>query len=115
LFVLALSGFRPGLPATVGATSSPARPDVSAAATPRVTLRPDPTLTPSEPPPTPAPTATPASTAGPAPTFQTYVVRSGDTLGGIANRFGTTVRAIADLNGISDPTRLQIGQRLLIP
>jgi LysM repeat protein len=115
LFVLALSGLRPGLPATVGATSSPARLDVTPAATPRATARPNLTPTPSEPTPTAAPTATPASTAGPSPSFQTYVVRSGDTLGAIANRFGTTVRAIADLNGISDPTRIQIGQRLLIP
>jgi len=70
----------------------------------------EPTAPPTEPPATSAP-ATPA----PSPTFQTYTVQSGDTLGAIASRFGVTVKAIAKLNGIADPSRLQVGQVLLIP
>jgi len=42
-------------------------------------------------------------------------VKSGDTLSAIASRFGTTVRAISNLNGIDDPSRLSVGQVLLIP
>jgi LysM repeat protein len=46
---------------------------------------------------------------------QTYKVKSGDTLVGIAARFGTTPRAIADLNGIANPASLKVGQVLKIP
>lgn len=57
--------------------------------------------------PTPAPT--------PAPTLITYAVKSGDTLSAIASRHGTTVAAIVELNSITDPSRLRIGQVLQIP
>lgn len=43
-----------------------------------------------------------------------HVVRSGETLGGIATRYRTSVSAIARANGISNPSRLQVGQRLKI-
>jgi LysM repeat protein len=56
------------------------------------------------------PSATPkASTA------RTYKVQSGDTLGGIAARFGVTVKAIAKANGIRDPRLIRVGQVLVIP
>lgn len=44
-----------------------------------------------------------------------HVVRRGETLSGIAARYGTTVRIIQDANGIRRPDRLQIGQVLRIP
>lgn len=44
-----------------------------------------------------------------------YTVRSGDTLSGIAARFGTSVSAIAALNGISDPNRIYAGTTIRIP
>src|SRR3546814_614163 len=44
-----------------------------------------------------------------------YTVRSGDTLSSIAQRHGTTVRAIADANDIADPTSVVIGSRMSIP
>ncbi len=44
----------------------------------------------------------------------TYVVRKGDTLGGIATKHGTTITKICQLNGISRNTTLQIGQRLRV-
>ncbi len=44
-----------------------------------------------------------------------YAVREGDTLSSIAARFGTTVQAIADLNGLADPSLIYTGQRLAIP
>ena len=46
---------------------------------------------------------------------QYYTIRPGDTLSGIAARFGTTVSAIAALNGISDPNRIYSGDTIRIP
>ena len=46
---------------------------------------------------------------------QTYTIKSGDTLSGIAARYGTTVSAIAKLNGISDPDRIYAGNTIRIP
>ena len=51
----------------------------------------------------------------PKPTFLTYRVASGDTLGRIAGRHGTTVRAIQSANGMGNNTVIRIGQRLRVP
>jgi putative chitinase len=50
-----------------------------------------------------------------APAAQSYTVQPGDTLSGIAARHGSTVSAIAQANGISNPDFIQVGQRLSIP
>ncbi|MGC8960148.1 MAG: LysM peptidoglycan-binding domain-containing protein, partial [Chloroflexia bacterium] len=66
--------------------------------------------------PSPFPSPTPTATATPSPTPpRTYVVQKGDTLNEIAARFGISVRDLMDRNGITDPTKLQIGQVLIIP
>ena len=44
----------------------------------------------------------------------TYVVVSGDTLSGIAARYGTTVSELQRLNNISNPNLIQVGQVLTI-
>ena len=44
-----------------------------------------------------------------------YVIRSGDTLFAIAQRFGTTVSAILAINPGLDPNALRIGQTICIP
>jgi murein DD-endopeptidase MepM/ murein hydrolase activator NlpD len=44
-----------------------------------------------------------------------HVVQRGDTLFKIAQRYGTTIESIAQANGISDVTLINVGQRLLIP
>lgn len=44
-----------------------------------------------------------------------YVVKSGDTLSGIANEHGLTSKQLADYNGIADVNSLQIGQTIKIP
>jgi LysM repeat protein len=55
-------------------------------------------------------------TSAPAPgTGQEYVVQPGDTLYSIAQRYGTTVDAIQQANGIVNPTYISVGQRLVIP
>ena len=45
----------------------------------------------------------------------TYQVRAGDNLSRIARLYNTTVNAIAQLNGIVNINRLEVGQQLLIP
>ncbi len=44
----------------------------------------------------------------------TYTIKSGDTLGKIAENHGTTVSEICRLNGISSRTTLQIGRKLKV-
>ncbi|BDZ60845.1 hypothetical protein GCM10025873_06360 [Demequina sediminis] len=44
-----------------------------------------------------------------------HTVSSGETLSGIALRYGTTVAAIARANGIADPSIIRVGQRLTLP
>jgi len=61
------------------------------------------------------PTATPIPTPTPSPTPIIYVVQPGDTLYGIALKYGVSVSALQEANGITDPTLLQVGQRLVIP
>ena len=51
----------------------------------------------------------------PKPTFLTYRVSSGDTLGRIAARHGTSIRAIQSANGMGNNTMIRIGQRLRVP
>ena len=60
------------------------------------------------------------ATAGPPPVptpgeQQRYIVREGDTLSGIAARFGVSEDAILKENPLSDRDRLFVGQELLIP
>lgn len=69
----------------------------------------EPTATPA--PYTPAPTATPTIT--PTPVFHT--IAAGESLLAIANRYGVSVAALQDANGILDPRSLQIGNQLIIP
>ena len=44
-----------------------------------------------------------------------YTVQGGDTLSGIARKFGVTVDAIVKANNISDPSRIRPGQVFIIP
>ncbi|MDR6938873.1 LysM peptidoglycan-binding domain-containing protein [Arcanobacterium hippocoleae] len=62
--------------------------------------------------PTPAPAATPAkSQLSPS---ADYTVKAGDTLGAIARKFGTTVNALAQANGIKNPSLIYVGQKIRI-
>lgn len=59
--------------------------------------------------------AFPAQAAPPAAAPIVHVVYWGETLSGIALRYGTSVQAIAGYNGLTNPNRIYAGQRLLIP
>ncbi|GAB4571998.1 MAG: hypothetical protein Kow0077_10230 [Anaerolineae bacterium] len=60
--------------------------------------------------------ATIASAQGGSPGQTTiHVVQRGETLYRIALNYGTSVEAIAQTNGLSDVTSIQVGQRLVIP
>jgi LysM repeat protein len=117
--VVAAAGFAAGLllptllpgPGIASGSASP-----TAAATDAPTASSSPTAQPSVVPttaPTPGPTATPAAT--PAPTATIYVVKVGDTLQGIANRYGVTLAAIVEANQISNPNIIYKGQKIVIP
>lgn len=45
---------------------------------------------------------------------QYHTIKSGDTLGGIARKYHTSVRSICRLNGISEKTTLRIGKKLRV-
>ena len=45
----------------------------------------------------------------------THVVRKNETLGGIANRYGVSAKAIQAMNGIKNPNLLFVGKKLKIP
>ena len=66
------------------------------------------------------PTSTPvpptsAPPSGQQDKFVWHTVQRGDTLSSIARTYGTTWQAIAQANGISDPSQIYAGQRLKVP
>ena len=64
---------------------------------------------------TPLPSLAPTPVPQPTPTI--YVVKAGDTLSGIAGRFGIPLQTLIDANAatLPDPDKLQIGDQLIIP
>jgi LysM repeat protein len=60
-----------------------------------------------------APVVEPTAVVLPTPTL--YVVKSGDTLGTIAQQFDVSVDDIMAANGLTDPNLLNVGTSLLIP
>lgn len=62
------------------------------------------------------PSASVEPTSTPAPTQQIYVVQSGDTLSGIAQRYGTTLEALRAANPqITNVDEIKIGDEIIIP
>lgn len=56
-----------------------------------------------------------SSVATGSPGSGAHVVAQGESLGTIAAQYGTTVGALTQANGISDPNLVYVGQRLLLP
>ena len=50
-----------------------------------------------------------------APAGKTYTVVKGDTLSEIAVKYGTTVDTLVELNGISNPNLIVVGQKIKLP
>ncbi len=44
-----------------------------------------------------------------------HEVKSGETLGGIAKKYGTSVAKISERNSITDPRKLRLGQKIIVP
>jgi LysM repeat protein len=59
--------------------------------------------------------AAPVATAAIQPTPTVYIVKPGDTLGTIAQRFGVTVDELMAANGITNPNLVSAGETLAIP
>jgi LysM repeat protein len=93
------NGLVPATPVAVAATPTPYQAVPTYTPTPIIHI--DVRLPPGTPTPTPPP--------------QQHRIEAGDTLIGIAARYGVTVEDLQELNEISDPRGLQIGQRLEIP
>ena len=100
----------------------------SATPAPPTIPTPEPTLQPTPEPVQPADSVTPTPTdtaeekvvsEGPAEArgakFETYTVKSGDTLSEIGARFGVSSQEIAKLNGIENPDLIFPGQVFRIP
>jgi len=95
--------------ASAGVGASPPRPGLSA----RPTGSSEPTGGTSA---SPGAGSAPPGSAEPSDgTPKTYKIKAGDTLIGIAAKFSTTPKAIAKLNGITNPSALKVGQVLKIP
>ena len=95
--------------------AAPATPSVTAAPVTAVTLEAAPLLAPS-PVVSPRPTSQVAALPSAAPSGETvHVVQSGESLHGIARRYGVPIRVVIDANRLSPPYVLQVGQRLEIP
>ena len=62
-------------------------------------------------------TSTTSSTIAPSTTLVVtyYVIQPGDRLGNIAASFGVTVDALMQVNGITDPDKINAGDQLEIP
>jgi LysM repeat protein len=70
--------------------------------------------------PVPAASVSPAPStpvvASPAPALgSSYVIRAGDTVSGIAARFGLGVQAVLDANGLTRSSTIYVGRTLTIP
>lgn len=101
----------PILTSIVGSLTTPSE------ATPTPSVEVTPTASPTESPtPSPSPSESPSPSPSGSPEVpKTYVVRSGDTLSGIALSLDISMADLIALNGITDPNKIKPGQVLKLP
>lgn len=63
----------------------------------------------------PAPDPGPVLPPDSSQSYITYVIQPGDTLSGIAQRYGTSVNELVKINNISDPDKIYAGNTLRVP
>lgn len=63
----------------------------------------------------PVPVPIPEPVPAPVPTAQEYVIQKGDSFSTIAPKFHVSVKALQEANPNLNPTKLQIGQKIMIP
>lgn len=106
-------------PTAAGGGASGTREPVSTQPTetsePIASTEPDPSDDATAPPSTGASAKPTASPNGSVASGRTYKVKKGDTLSGIAAKYGTTVKVLTELNNIKDPRLLRVGQILKLP
>lgn len=78
-------------------------------------MPPPPPMPPLPPPAEPKPVAPPKAVVERPDVTTQYVVGKGDTLSGIAAKFGVKKDELAAINGISDPRKLRAGQKIHLP
>lgn len=61
------------------------------------------------------PAAAPAAPAAPAPSTATHTVAAGDTVSGVAKKYGSSTAAVLSANGLSGASIIYPGQTLAIP
>ena len=44
-----------------------------------------------------------------------YIIKKGDCLSVIAQRYGTTVKTLCEINNIANPDKIYTGNKLLVP
>jgi LysM repeat protein len=104
--LLIKSGLEPGTASQPTRTASTTR----AAPTPTVTSK----LVLTAAPPTATTSATTTAGTTSIAGAQYYIVKTGDTLGGIAAKYGTTVEQLMRLNPAVDPTALHPGDQIRV-
>ncbi|MCL5263940.1 MAG: LysM peptidoglycan-binding domain-containing protein [Chloroflexi bacterium] len=120
VFILMLSGlagfYVPGAPSpqtTGGTLKATVTPTSSAVSTPAPQASPSSRTTQTAPSPASSPTSTPGPSATPTPTI--YVVKAGDSASEIADKFGISTNALLKANNMTDPDKLAVGDKLVIP
>ena len=106
LAVIIVAGVLAGCEITIGPLPTPT-PGGAPSLTPQVVIELTPVASPTLSPPT--------ATAGVPGKATTYIVQAGDSLSGIAAKFGLTVDDIVKANNIENANQIYAGQELIIP
>jgi len=54
-------------------------------------------------------------TVGTGAPVRTHIVRRGETISSIARKYNVSIEALVKANGLVNPNRIHVGQKLVIP